>query len=303
MGSEMCIRDSALFLNMEGFFLMEDHTKPIKDESPRAAARRAKEKREAIEAGEIVEDDNEKPDARAMMTSAGPARLPIERREVTSLLIRGEVQDGIDIVGQILPKQIEQGDLKSTLKWSPYTPERSQDSAMAVNPVEEVTKLFSFFVDPIQKLLLALTVLICIVSSISILVGIYNSMTQRRHEIAVMRALGANRSKVLLIMLCESVLMALAAGIIGWIAGHGMNALMSPMIEAYTGIRVGFLDVAPSIPLAFLPGGNLLPEWLSAMSISPELLVVPGMVVLAILVGIYPAISAYRTDVSASLGK
>ena len=86
---------------------------------------------------------------------------------------------------------------------------------MAVNPVEEVTRLFSIFVDPIQKLLLALTLLICVVSSISILVGIYNSMTQRRSEIAVMRALGASRSKVLLIMLCESVLMALAAGVIG----------------------------------------------------------------------------------------
>jgi len=128
-------------------------------------------------------------------------------------------------------------------------------------------------------------------------------MTQRRHEIAVMRALGASRTKVLLIMLCESVLMAIAAGIIGWIAGHGLNALMGPMIEARTGIQVGFFDLAPSIPLAFLPGGSSMPEWLSAIEISPELLVVPGLVLLAILVGIYPAISAYRTDVSESLGK
>ncbi len=296
--------DRVLFLNMEGFFLMEDHTKPIKDDSPRGIAKRVREDREARAAGEVVDADEPVSDAELNIATAVPARLPVERREITSLLIRGEVREGeADVVGEFLPKQIEQGDLKTTLNWTPFTPERSQDAAMAVNPVSEVFRLFSVFVDPIQKLLLALTLLICVVSSISILVGIYNSMTQRRHEIAVMRALGASRSKVLMIMLCESVLMAIAAGIIGWVAGHGLNAMMAPMIEDRTGIQVGFFDLAPSIPLAFLPGGSTLPGWLSAVTVSPELLVVPGLVLLAILVGIYPAISAYRTDVSASLGK
>ena len=174
---------------------------------------------------------------------------------------------------------------------------------MAVNPVEVVTKMFAQFVDPIQSLLLALTVMICIVSSISILVGIYNSMSQRKHEIAVMRALGASRTKVLMIMLSESILLALTAGIIGWVAGHALNVAMSPYVEQQTGIRMGFFDVAPSMPLAFLPGARVLPEWLSAMRVSPELLLIPGLILLAVLVGIYPAISAYRTDVSQSLGK
>jgi len=132
--------------------------------------------------------------------------------------------------------------------------------------------------------------MICIVSAIGILVGIYNSMNQRRHEIAVIRALGASRQKVMGIMLCESVLMAFIAGMLGWIGGHTLTAALSPLIEDNTNVSVGFFDFAPK-------------KWLSAISVSPEFLVVPGMMLLAIVVGIYPAISAYKTDVSKSLGK
>ena len=293
--------DRCLFLNMEGFFLMEGHTKSIKDDSVRAIAKRERERRELEAEGGVVEEDDFDPEE---YVTPGPARLPIEKREVTSLLIRGELDDdGLDTVGQFLPPLIDKGDLKETLEWTPYSPESSQDAAMGVNPIEVVTKLFASFIDPIQLILLGLTLLICVVSSISILVGIYNSMSQRKHEIAVMRALGASRTKVLMIMLSESVLLALSAGVIGWIAGHTLNAVMSPVVEQQTGIGIGFFDFAPSMPLAFLPFAQNLPGWMAAMEVSPELLLIPGLVVLAVLVGIYPAITAYRTDVSQSLGK
>ena len=63
--------------------------------------------------------------------------------------------------------------------------------AQVVLPILEMTNLFTLFVDPLQRLLLGLTVTIVIVSGIGILVSIYNSMSERQHEIAVMRALGA----------------------------------------------------------------------------------------------------------------
>jgi len=288
-------------LNMEGFFLVEGHTKSIKDESVRAVAKREREKRE-LQADGVVEEEEEV-DVESYITP-GPARLPIEKREVTSLLIRGELdEDGLDTIGQFLPPLVDKGDLKESLAWTPFSPESSQDAAMGVNPVEVVTKLFASFIDPIQLMLLGLTLMICIVSSISILVGIYNSMSQRRHEIAVMRSLGASRAKVLLIMLSESILLALAAGVVGWVAGHTLNAAMSPVVEQQTGISMGFFDFAPSMPLVFLPLGEFLPGWMAAMQVSPELLLIPGLIMLAVLVGMYPAISAYRTDVSQSLGK
>jgi putative ABC transport system permease protein len=165
--------------------------------------------------------------------------------------------------------------------------------------------LFQSIVDPIKWVLLGLTILICIVSGISILVGIYNSMNQRRHEIAVLRALGARRAKVTQIMLAESILLSLGGGLLGWIAGHSLNAAISPVVEAKSGVRIGFLDFAPAVPLGeFLQTGNsnFLPSFLQYLVISPEFLLIPGMIFLAILVGVYPAISAYRTDVAKSLG-
>ena len=128
-------------------------------------------------------------------------------------------------------------------------------------------------------------------------------MSQRTGEIAVMRALGAGRWKVMSIMLCESILLAVAGGLVGWFAGHGLNAMLGPIVENRTGVSLGFFDFAPGIPLAYLLGGLSLPQGLAQFTISPELLIIPGLILVAVFVGIYPAVTAYRTDVSKSLGK
>lgn len=319
--------DGAVFLNMEGFFLMAGHAKNIEDDSMVGAARANRRRQEEAEFNaaqgsdqrqEPSTENGQSPPSPSPTSSAkksdGPSPSPsdsrwpqplqMEKREVTSILVRTVVaEDGTDTIGFILPAQINEGDLETTLDWSPFRPEKAQKAAMAVNPVMTVTSLFAKFVDPIRWVLLALTLMICAVSAISILVGMYNSMTQRRHEIAVIRALGASRQKVMGIMLSEAVLMAGMAGVLGWIAGHGLNAALSPLIESRTNVRVGFFDVAPPIPLANFWGGQFLPPWLMEFAISPEFLVVPGMMLLAVFVGIYPAISAYKTDVSKSLGK
>ena len=104
-------------------------------------------------------------------------------------------------------------------------------------------------------------------------------------------------------MLCESILLAVAGGLIGWFAGHALNAALGPIVENRTGVSLGFFDFAPGIPLGYLPGGLSLPESLAQLSISPELLIIPALILVAVFVGIYPAITAYRTDVWKSLGK
>ena len=144
--------------------------------------------------------------------------------------------------------------------------------------------------------MLALTALICVVSGISILVSIYNSMNDRRHEIAVMRALGANRTTVMTIILLESILLSLGGGILGWFSGHTLNWLAAPRIEAQTGVSIGFLDLAPPIRDLELWGLESIIGLLS-----PEALIIPALVILAIIVGFLPAVAAYRTDVSKSL--
>ena len=338
--------DRVVFLNMEGFYLMEDHAKNVEDDSILSTSDDEESDSSAEPDGatfadplsdEMFDDTDEEQEAAASekppASDAKPASekktlpaskpapeqlteeeefvrkqnatripLPVEQREVTAILVRTSKDDPFNVIGMFLPDQINQGNLESTLDWTPFRPERSQKAAQAVNPVMEVASLFQLFVDPIRWLLLALTSMICVVSALSILVGIYNSMSQRQHEIAVMRALGANRGKVMMIMLCEAVLLALVGGLLGWVAGHGLNAALGPIVEARTGVSIGFFDFAPAVPLAYFSGG-FLPESLASLGVSPEILLIPSLMILAVIVGIYPAISAYRTDVSKALGK
>ena len=148
-----------------------------------------------------------------------------------------------------------------------------------------------------QLALLVVTALICVVSGISILVSIYNSMSDRKHEIAVMRALGASRSTVMTVILLESILLSLAGGIAGWTGGHTLNTVAGGEIEARTGVSVGFFSVAP--PLENLDLWGLGPI-IGLMS--PELWLIPALILLAIIVGFLPALAAYQTDVAKSLG-
>ena len=107
--------------------------------------------------------------------------------------------------------------------------------AQAVAPIGEITRLFDTLVGPLTYLLFGLAVLIVIVSGIGIMVSIYNSMSERRHEIAVMRALGAHRGKVMAIVLAESILLALAGGLCGWLLGHVLLAGAEPVDRRHDG--------------------------------------------------------------------
>lgn len=148
----------------------------------------------------------------------------------------------------------------------------------AVRPAEEVTRLFEGLIGNIELVLLILAVLIVVVAGIGIMVSIYNSMNDRRHEIAIMRALGARRQTVMVIVLLESILLSLGGGALGLLLGHGLVGAMKPLIVEHTGVSVSVLHFQ-----------------------AVELVLIPGLIVLASLVGYLPAVIAYRTDVARSL--
>ncbi len=82
--------------------------------------------------------------------------------------------------------------------------------AMAVNPAQEMQTFFNTFLRGGTYLLLVVSLLVTIVAAVSILVSIYNSVSARRKEIAVMRALGATRAKVLTLICMEAGIIGLA---------------------------------------------------------------------------------------------
>lgn len=322
--------DRVLFVNMEGFYLINDHIKPVADDSvlsqvdpievdpfseesdagnesipapdPQKAAQETPSQRSDPAGNPAGNPAHDPAESDARLLNRTP--LPIEHREITAILVSTSRNDPYGMLGVYLPPRIKEGELANTLKWSPFRPVRAQTGVQAINPVDEITKMFAYFVDPAQWLLLGLTILICVVSGLSILVGIYNSMSQRHHEIAVMRALGASRSQVMRIMLLEAILLALSGGVLGWLGGHVLNVALSPYVESQTGVALGFWQFAPEVPIfAALFSNSNLPPSILQFSMSPELLLIPGLILLAVIVGIYPAISAYRADIAKSLGK
>lgn len=269
--------DRAVFVNMEGFYLMEDHAKPLDelkvgDEPAAGPVEMTEEEWNAQRMADMQK-------ASAIERAVDPDPLPAEQREVTAILLK---------VSPMIAPGVENA-----------INEGSQ--AQAVLPVQVITGLFEFIVNPIQWTLLGLTAMICIVSGISILVSIYNSMSERRHEIAVMRALGAGRWSVLWIILTEATLLSLSGGVLGWFMGHAGTWLANPWIEEYTGVSISFLAWEPAF--RFLTWIGFSGAAAEAYTLPVESVLIPALVGLAILVGIWPAISAYRTDVARSLGK
>ena len=270
--------DRAVFINMEGFFLMEDHAlDPPQDEEDEASEENA-----GGFAGMAGGFEESEPEDHAEEHSGGEQEpLPVEQRQVTAILLR--TANPMLAVG--LPKTIARD---------------TQAQAQCVMPIREINGLFVFIVQPIQQALLGITAVVCLVSGISILVSIYNSMSDRKHEIAVMRALGASRGTVMTVILFESVLLSVGGGALGWLSAHTLMALpvVSNQVEAQTGVPIGFFSFAPPIEslLEYRVIGPIIGN------VPPEVMLIPALIALAIAVGFLPAMAAYRTDVAKSLG-
>ena len=109
-------------------------------------------------------------------------------------------------------------------------------------------------------------------------VALYSAMLERRREIATMRALGARRMTVLVIMLLEACLIALIGGIAGLLGGHGVAALGAHLLSQRGGLALAPFTISTVHPL-----------------------LVVGITLLGACAGILPAVLAYRTEVAENL--
>lgn len=129
-----------------------------------------------------------------------------------------------------------------------------------------------------DRILAFVSYLVVVVATASILASLYNSMNERRREIAILRALGAHRFTVFGAIVVESA----AIATLGMALAYGVYAVIviiaARVIQAQTGVV------------------------LDTFALHPVLLIAPaGVIVLAALLGIFPALKAYRTDVAAGL--
>lgn len=151
----------------------------------------------------------------------------------------------------------------------------NRGEAMATNPADTMRQFFQTFFHNSSLVLLLISALVTIVAAIGILVAIYNSVTARRREIAILRALGATRNRVLVLICVEAALVGLVGGVLGLVVGHALGALGSALLNSLIGQGINWMVVDRF-----------------------ELLYLLGVVVLATLAGLVPALSAYRTPVA-----
>ena len=151
------------------------------------------------------------------------------------------------------------------------------ETTQAAAPVDEIRKLLRI-VGNVDSILLIEAALIVVVSAVGTALAMFNSMNDRRRDIAVMRALGARRQTIFGIVVGEAVLIAGVGGVVGLALGHLVVLLSSPLVEAAVGFPV------------------------SAGSFHPfELGILAGMLLVGIGSGLGPAAAAYRTNVAENL--
>lgn len=150
-------------------------------------------------------------------------------------------------------------------------------NAQAVLPVFEIKQLFDI-IGNINSILLVIAYLVIFVAAVSILVSLYNSMNERKRDIAIMRSLGAGKFIILKIIIFEGAAISLAGASAGIILGHFVIIILKNKISDIAGIQISG----------------------TAFSIY-EIYILLGTFVLGVIVSIVPALKAYKTDVAANL--
>ncbi len=147
----------------------------------------------------------------------------------------------------------------------------------AASPAIEINRLYSM-IGIGTDILRGLAILIAVVSALFVFIMMFKSMRERKYELAIMRVLGAGRSKLFLLIITEGLILALIGFVIGILIGHiGMEIvakyLKADFRYAFTGMR-------------------WLPE---------EGYIFIAALVLGLIAAIIPAIQAAQTDINKTL--
>lgn len=156
----------------------------------------------------------------------------------------------------------------------------NKDTAyQAALPAIEINRLFELFGAGIAALRIIAFVII-VISALSMFVSLYNSLKERKYELALMRSLGASPFRLFLLILIEANLLAVAGVISGYLASR---------------LGLYFADQFASAQLS----GELF-RW---TPLYPEYLLFLLIVVVANVAALIPALQSTRVDIAAVLTK
>lgn len=155
----------------------------------------------------------------------------------------------------------------------------SRSSLQAASPAFEISRLFELLGFGV-KLIQGLAIIIIVIAGLGIFIALFNSLKERKYDLAVMRVLGASSGQLFIHILLEGVILTFLGAIVGILIGHGfLFALVAQNDQ-------GALST------------------LSAMVfLKEELWIIAYAVIVGILASLIPAWNAYQTDIAKQLTK
>jgi len=129
-----------------------------------------------------------------------------------------------------------------------------------------------------EDALRVVSVLVILVGLLGMLVSLYNSLNERRREMAILRAVGAGPRLILALMVLESTLLTVIGAVVGVGLTYGCLFAFNPLIERHFGLYV---------PINFLTGA--------------EVVYLILVVMCGIMLGVIPAWRAYRNTLADGL--
>lgn len=179
-------------------------------------------------------------------------------REVTTLLIRYRNP----MAAIQLPRMINSG-----------------TSMQAASPAFEMSRLFELLGVGIS-LLNGLALALVVIAGLSIFIALYNSLKERKYDLAILRTLGASRGQLVALVFLEGISLTILGAIFGIAFGHGFLALI---VEFASQEVVSLVD-----PWIFLAEEGLIFGYSFAVGFIASLI---------------PAWSAYQTSIAKQLTK
>lgn len=191
-------------------------------------------------------------------TTEPEAEAQEAKREITSALIKFRSPMGL----MSMPRNINQN-----------------SKLQAALPSIEVNRLFELLGIGIDGLQI-LAAVIMLISGISVFVSLYNSLKERKYEMALMLSMGASRTRLFLMLLLEGVLLSL----FGFMAGVALS-------------RIGIILISNQLSKKFHFD-------VSQMALQTgEIYLFIGALTIGILAAALPSINIYRLNISRTLAE
>ena len=149
----------------------------------------------------------------------------------------------------------------------------TQTNMQAASPAFETARLFTILGEAIGALT-SLAYLLVFISALSIFIALYNSLKERKYDLAIMRSMGASPRKLFQLIIFEGISLTMLGVLVGLTLGHLGVVLFTSFTDDSQ--HAGFT---------------------SLVFYKEEVFILVGGLAVGFLCSLLPAIQAYRTDI------